>query len=317
MEGPSTINQEKERARFGDGAINYCPSFVGSFEVKMDWKLREWTAVILGLLHPPLALLYLNRPVWAIVYEVGIVGAGFFEYFALNKNSYPSQNYFPLATLFFVPAVFHVIWETTQKRSFAYRPWYSRWYGIVVVFIGMLTIMFFINVFFFSVYRETNDSMFPLIPKETSIVVKKWGYGNYEWHGFSVVRRAPTIDIRRGDVVVFSYSNKRDQNFVKRVVGLPGDRIQYTREGLFVNGILRTKEEVHSTEEFQLRREVLGNNPYEVLFSKTDQAPDFEIIVPPWHLFLLGDNRDRSIDSRFWGPIPEWDIVGKVVYLRR
>lgn len=177
--------------------------------------------------------------------------------------------------------------------------------------------MFLSNVFFFSSYRQTDDSMLPFIPKEVSFLVIKWGYGNYEWNGISVLQKAPSLDFVRGDVVVFYSPIDRKKKLVKRVVGLPGDQIKCTREGLFVNGVLRTKEEVSSTEAFQLRRERLDNNPYEILVAKGEHTPDFETVVPPWHLFMLGDNRERSVDSRFWGPIPVWDIVGKVVYVRR
>jgi signal peptidase I len=125
---------------------------------------------------------------------------------------------------------------------------------------------------------------------------------------------------RRGDVMVFRYPGDPTTNYVKRVIGLPGDFIRYEDKNLYVNGRLMTQRadgEFGYTEgsthpvSAERRTESLDGVEHSVLLSDVIQQPPFEYRVPEGNYFVMGDNRDRSNDSRYWGPVPEGNIVGR------
>jgi signal peptidase I len=283
----------------------------------MEWKARKWVAVILGLLVPPLAMLYLARPRLALAYVLASIAIGAIEFFAIGPNRYPWQQY--LSLTFFVGAAgaVHAFKIASQNRSLDQRPWYSRWYGLASVALVVFTAMFALRAFLFEPFRMPGESMFPSIPKGSLFVVKKLGYGDYAAYGIRVLRMPPSAKINRGDVIAFHDPKNPELILLKRVVGLPGDRIQYMHEGLVVNGVSRTANEVTTADGHLIRRETLGDNVYEIASIQGERTPDFEAAVPAGHLFVLGDNRDSSSDSRHWGPVPIEVLVGKVVYVHK
>ncbi len=132
----------------------------------------------------------------------------------------------------------------------------------------------------------------------------------------------------RGDVVVFTYADQPRVSFVKRVVGLPGDRIQIEKGQLSVNGEKlsyrplspsETPAELSdfvSPELFEAVEEKAVEGSRSLLFQKTPKTSNFgPLIVPPNEVFLLGDNRDSSDDSRYWGTVPIERIEGRVEFI--
>lgn len=127
----------------------------------------------------------------------------------------------------------------------------------------------------------------------------------------------PYSEIRRGDIIVFRYPLDVRQTFVKRCVGVPGDRIRIENKQLILNG-KRVHEpyKYHKTEYFDSYRD---NFPSEPNVRVAEPALDMlrnhvvngEVVVPPNHYFALGDNRDSSLDSRYWGFVPRENIIGK------
>jgi signal peptidase I len=132
-------------------------------------------------------------------------------------------------------------------------------------------------------------------------------------------RLLPYRKIRRGDVVVFHYPVNPAQDFVKRVVALPGDRVRLINKRVFVNGIPQEEGFVQFITNVR--------DPYRDDFPRTDspdlgvdakwwkQMPklveDHQLIVPEGHYFVLGDNRDDSQDSRYWGFVPRENVIGR------
>ncbi len=105
---------------------------------------------------------------------------------------------------------------------------------------------------------------------------------------------------KRGDIIVFIPPHQRDKDFIKRVVGIPGDTVEIRAQQVWVNGQLQTEPfVVHKDAASSLRR----------LTSPRDNMP--KIVVPPGKYFMMGDNRDRSEDSRYWGFASLSDIKGK------
>ena len=127
----------------------------------------------------------------------------------------------------------------------------------------------------------------------------------------------PYQDIKRGDIVVFRYPVDIKQTFVKRVIGVPGDRIRLENKQLIRNGErISEPYKVHKTEYIDSYRDNFPSTPYlpvsegaiEMLEKHTKGN---EIIVPEKSYFVMGDNRDNSLDSRFWGFVPRGNVIGK------
>jgi signal peptidase I len=136
------------------------------------------------------------------------------------------------------------------------------------------------------------------------------------------VRRKPGAAVRRGDIMVFRYPVDRRQVYIKRVVGAPGDRIKLVRKALYLNGApLVEPYVVHRTSYFDDYRDSFPSIPG--LISLPASARDMlahhlvngEIVVPDGNYFVLGDNRDNSSDSRYWGFVPALDVIGKPVLI--
>jgi signal peptidase I len=127
----------------------------------------------------------------------------------------------------------------------------------------------------------------------------------------------PYSEVKRGDIIVFRYPVDLRQTFVKRVIGVPGDRIRIVNKQVFRNGSkLEEPYKFHKTDFIDPYRDNFPGQPYLHL---SDRALDMlekhvasgEVVVPPNAYFAMGDNRDNSLDSRYWGFVPRENIVGK------
>lgn len=132
----------------------------------------------------------------------------------------------------------------------------------------------------------------------------------------------PYTEVRRGDIIVFRYPVDISQTFVKRAIGVPGDRIRIINKEVYLNGVkLNEPYTYHKTEYIDSYRDNFPGDPngrveqgaYDML---TSNVVNGEIVVPPNHYFAMGDNRDNSLDSRYWGFVPRENIIGKplIVY---
>lgn len=119
--------------------------------------------------------------------------------------------------------------------------------------------------------------------------------------------------VQRGDVVVFIYPNDRNINYIKRVIGMPGERIQLRGEIVTINGVPISKV-VAKQETLNVVQETGGEKNWTVVWKKIKNAPRppiYDITVPPGHVFVMGDNRNASNDSRFFDTIPLIDVKAK------
>ncbi len=120
-------------------------------------------------------------------------------------------------------------------------------------------------------------------------------------------------ELEHGDVVVFRWPRNRDVVFIKRVVGLPGDRLQAKDGRLYVNGVAQEEPYVHKTNGV-----TDPTNPSGTIAGTTMSQPwglSEEYTVPQGHYFMMGDNRTNSDDSRVWGPVPEDDLIGEAFFV--
>jgi signal peptidase I len=150
------------------------------------------------------------------------------------------------------------------------------------------------------------------------LLVNKFAFGAL---GSIVDRVIPLRDIRRGDIIVFKYPLDLTKHYVKRVIGLPGDRIHVMDETVFVNG--QPLAESYKQMRPDVYREdfppLTGSTTYKVPEGPYGWYEPFrhgnEIVVPKGHYFAMGDNRDNSADSRYWGFVPRELIVGKALII--
>lgn len=185
---------------------------------------------------------------------------------------------------------------------------YSRSFFPVLLFVLV------IRSFIFEPFRIPSGSMMPTLLQGDYIFVKKYSYG----------LRLPVIENKvietgepeRGDVVVFRLPSEPNVNYIKRVVGLPGDELVYNSHQLTVNGEpVALRPDTGTADGLQPRFiESLGERDHGILIaSPGNTMRDGRYTVPDGHYFMMGDNRDNSRDSRFIGAIPETHLVGEAV----
>ena len=162
-------------------------------------------------------------------------------------------------------------------------------------------------------FRIPSGSMLSTLEIGDFILVNKFAYGIRPpvWNQKIIELSDP----ERGDVIVFRYPENPSIDYIKRVVGVPGDEIAYYNKVLYING-KRIEQEplgVYQAGFPNLKRfkEQLGDVEHDILVNVMYPAGDFVVTVPDNSYFVLGDNRDNSRDSRFWGFVPDENLVGK------
>ena len=179
-------------------------------------------------------------------------------------------------------------------------------------FLPIVLVVLILRSFIVEPFQIPSASMEPTLDIGDFILVNKFSYGlRLPVLGTRVVDIA---DPERGDVMVFFPPND-DRYFIKRVIGLPGDLIEYRNKVLSINGKVQTLTNVaNAPMDFQQRdrfTEQLSGVEHTIFNQPRRPAQDFRYTVPARHYFMMGDNRDNSSDSRYWGPVPEERIVGK------
>lgn len=208
-------------------------------------------------------------------------------------------------------------------------------------FFPVILIVFLLRSFLYEPFKIPSESMLPTLQVGDFILVNKFTYGVR----LPVINKkiVETGSPRRGDVMVFRYPPDPTKDFIKRVVGIPGDKIAYTQKHLTINGKLIETESLGTATEvdkglgfrrFESFREKFGEKNHKIIVDAdmpgvrlggVRQFPNRDnceynndgvvCTVPVGHYFMMGDNRDNSDDSRYWGFVPEQNIVGKAVLI--
>ncbi|MEN9435392.1 MAG: hypothetical protein RIR09_47 [Pseudomonadota bacterium] len=220
------------------------------------------------------------------------------------------------------------------KARLLAQPWWLDW---TAGLFPVICAVFFLRSFLFEPFKIPSGSMIPTLQIGDLILVNKFTYGV----------RLPVINLKiteghspqRGDVMVFRYPPKPSMDYIKRVVGVPGDTVAYLNKRLTINGqALETTEvpeffDADAMRYFKQYEEALGDKKHRLL--NDDSRPAFvagvdnfkwrenctytiegvTCKVPEGHYFMMGDNRDNSLDSRYWGFVPDKNIVGKAFFV--
>ncbi|GAB4193782.1 MAG: signal peptidase I [Wenzhouxiangellaceae bacterium] len=221
----------------------------------------------------------------------------------------------------------HFLWAPKRRERLAHGDESAARMPLLIEtsrsFFPVLLLVLLFRSFLFEPFRIPSGSMIPTLLDGDFIVVNKYAYG----------LRLPVLnnkimdvaDPQRGDVMVFRYPRDPSQNYIKRVIGLPGDRITYRNKHLYINGEQMEQEPLGTFSGKgdtafigelppQRRLEHLGEVSHEILVQgEVPSRGERSWVVPEGHYFGMGDNRDSSADSRSWGFIPEANIVGKAV----
>ena len=172
-----------------------------------------------------------------------------------------------------------------------------------------LVAIFIVRTFLFEPYQIPSGSMMPGLKEGDFILVNKYAYGlkiNRTDNSFALAS-----DPDYGDVVVFLEPNSKIP-FIKRLIAKPGDRIAYRNKVIYLNGVPLPQEIIEKNQQEYLLNE-LFNSTSRIIRITQPQRNDFmdEIIVPEGQYFVMGDNRDNSNDSRYWGFVPRAHFFGK------
>lgn len=201
-------------------------------------------------------------------------------------------------------------------------------------FFPVLAVVLILRSFLVEPFQIPSGSMKPTLEVGDFILVNKFAYGIRL--PVLETKIIPVGDPQRGDVMVFRYPNDPRINYIKRVVGLPGDRVGYADKHLYINGQPVERERVaerrddevpaghplQAVAKVDIYQEQLGDTAYQARYKALSQTPPArEWLVPEGHYFMVGDNRDNSNDSRYWsapgmspelwGMVPDNHIVGK------
>lgn len=212
-----------------------------------------------------------------------------------------------------------IVWLRKRRQSTDKEPTVVEY---AKSFFPVILAVFLIRSFVVEPFKIPSGSMMPTLLIGDFILVNKYTYG----------LRVPVLNNtfievnhpQRGEVVVFRYPKDPSLDYIKRVVGLPGDKIEYRNKQIFVNGqpVLQQENGTYDyiapgLNQISTRKlkEQLGTHNHDILIDDSSPTLDGGITVPQGHYFVMGDNRDNSNDSRYWGFVPDQNIVGRAFFV--
>ncbi len=204
--------------------------------------------------------------------------------------------------------------QPAKKKSF-----YKEW---IEPFLIAAVVALFIRQFVVEAFKIPSGSMIPTLTIGDHLLVNKFIYGPRI--PFTDTRLFTGKEPKRGEIIVFKYPENETKNFIKRVVGLPGDKLEIKDGKLFINeqavpvtelGVYEGGDEGAGSPYFpkpRMLEERLGNVTHRMLYLRDQSGYNFgPVLVPKDSVFVMGDNRDNSQDSRVWGWVNYSKILGR------
>ena len=273
---------------------------------------RKWLLIILAVLNP-FGFLYIGQAKWGLFYLFVPCLA---LLFTLNEQ-YVSIVF---ASVYLI-GVIHCLY-------IGFKPQLKRWdrYHIwLKAFLLFLLLWCVTRLVFFNFYNLPATSMVPNYPQKSYVIMKRWGLGYFNQY---LGLKYDLAKLKHGDVIVFDYPVNPSIGYIFRVVALPNDRIAFQNGDVILNGQKLKTEVVNQTNQSGIQLVKESNQASEYLIQRTPERVvdypfmqqcaktdlGYECTVPKDSVFIMGDNREQSADSRFWGYVPAQNILGKSVW---
>lgn len=269
-------------------------------------------AVILSLVSPGLGHLYVGK--WKLALGLPFLSAMTFGLMGWTKIIFLSEGMF----IALVISIFFYLYVMASSFLLARNPAShnlnrsQRWY-FYILFILVVSVLNSVlleyrgKLFGFEPFRMPSGSMLPTMLTNDFLLVDTWAYKNNE----------PEL----GDIIVFDYPKDPEIKYVKRLVGKGGDHLAYFDKVLYVNGEPLQREFVgpynasHESVAMEEYSEHIAGYTYGITLTPSRQSIEGEFQVPDGYYFVMGDNRDNSNDSRYWGVVPRDYLYGKAKYI--
>ena len=300
---------------------------------------HPWVAVLFAVLSPMYAMLYVARGWRALGYIAAFLGLFALSFAAAAFSGIRVEAFQGLSAIALrvIGAIDGYRCANAWPES-ARLPWYARWPGLVSIAVVLILGLTALRAFVVEPFRIPSGAMIPTLFVGDYILVSKSAYGLR-----LPLSERPFVMLsqpKHGDVAVFLYPENPKIHYIKRVVGVPGDRIAYLDKQLSINDqpMTMTRVSDHAAqdglnhgplqeymEDLRGHRHNLLINPGmpPVQLATVRQFPHrdaceysergFVCTVPRGHYFMMGDNRDASSDSRYWGFVPEANLVGRAL----
>ncbi|TAA45841.1 signal peptidase I [Corallincola spongiicola] len=309
-----------------------------------EWKPKRWIALLLAIFVQPFGFLYINRANLFWLYLL-LLFTGAMADIALQRHVSANAwyQYFSFSLLVMIVGPIHTYFAATANHQ-PLRRWYSHWWGLLLSCFSLVAILGGLRILFIEPFQIPSASMSPTLTPGQHVIVNKIGFNNLRFADRTFHQAAPRNPPKRGDLVVFQYPLAPEIAYVDRVVGLPGDRILYRDKKVFLqpacnkplqpctalNALEPRNSEASQVINGQhgavvVANEQLGDTQYQIWLTPNRQEPSAhyyrqpnqdigEWTVPAGHYFVMGDNRDNSVDSRFWGFVPAENLIGNVAF---
>jgi len=269
---------------------------------------NPWIAALFSFALPGLGQLYngdLNKALWLFL---GFIVIGCFPGVAIAALYVPAVLMLPLLVI--TVALTLGVWGVaivdawrgaSRQQVYTRREWQVSGLYVLSFLVGSALIL----VLSADVrQRMVQTFNIPTAAMQPSVLRGDWLFADKRYN-CPGCKTAVAI----GDIGVFVFPNDRTQYYIKRVIGLPGDHVSISSHNVIVNGRSLSRSEA-AEGDFLVVTEQAGQHSWRVQWKKTGASRDFDVTVPPGQIFLLGDNRDLSTDSRQFGTVPLSDLVG-------
>jgi signal peptidase I len=197
-------------------------------------------------------------------------------------------------------------WKTARAlKEYTLKTWQKAGVYLAVFLCAMLFI--FPSMIQYVRTNLVESFYLPSSSMEPSVLRGDVIFANKQYNKPSII----TSSIKRGDIGIFVYPNNRTQQYIKRIIALPGDKIEIQNQQVFINGKALSRGEPGQNKDHLIVTEKQGDKEYQVQWLASDTDTMLQLTVPPGEVFVLGDNRSASNDSRKFGTVPMRDVAGK------